>query len=379
MDQKNLLQFLKKSLSYILVAAVASAITWFLADKTPNSKLEQLANVIDRKFIGQADQTAIQDAAADAMVEALGDRWSYYVPADQQDYYEKRRNNAYVGIGVSVMKRADGRGYDIMAVTSGGPAEEAGILAGDIITHADGTAVGDLEVTQVQELIMGEKNTRVVLKLLRGEQILELSVTRRTIQTRVAEGRMLSDNIGLVTIQNFFDHSGEESIGAVEDLLAQGAEKLIFDVRNNPGGYVDEMVQILDHLLPEGPLFRSVSYSGKESVEESDGSCVEVPMAVIFNGNTYSAAEFFAAALSEYDWAVTVGEPTCGKGYYQTSHTFSDGSSVSLSTGRYMTPNGVSLAEAGGLVPDIPAEHAQGGVTPEQDPQIRAAMEELMG
>ena len=256
MDQKNLLQFLKKSLSYILVAAVASAITWFLADKTPNSKLEQLANVIDRKFIGQADQTAIQDAAADAMVEALGDRWSYYVPADQQDYYEKRRNNAYVGIGVSVMKRADGRGYDIMAVTSGGPAEEAGILAGDIITHADGTAVGDLEVTQVQELIMGEKNTRVVLKLLRGEQILELSVTRRTIQTRVAEGRMLSDNIGLVTIQNFFDHSGEESIGAVEDLLAQGAEKLIFDVRNNPGGYVDEMVQILDHLLPEGQLQR---------------------------------------------------------------------------------------------------------------------------
>lgn len=375
----NLRQFLKKSLSYILVAAVASAVTWFLADKTPNSKLEQLADVIDRKFIGQADQTAIQDAAADAMVEALGDRWSYYVPADQQDYYEKRRNNAYVGIGVSVMKRSDGQGYDIMSVTSGGPAEEAGILAGDIITHADGTPVGELEVAQVQELIMGEKNTKVVLKLLRGQESLEISVTRRTIQTRVAEGQMLSGNIGLVTINNFFDHSGEESIAAVEELLEQGAEKLIFDVRNNPGGYVDEMVEILDHLLPEGPLFRSVSYSGKESVEESDSSCVEVPMAVLFNGNTYSAAEFFAAALSEYDWAVTVGEPTCGKGYYQTSHTFSDGSSVSLSTGQYTTPKGVSLAEVGGLKPDVFAEPAQGGVTPEEDPQVKAAVAALLG
>ena len=132
----NLRHFLKKSLSYILVAAVASAVTWFLADKMPNSKLEQLSDVIDRKFIGEADQTSIQDAAADAMVEALGDRWSYYVPAQQQDYYEKRRNNEYVGIGVSIMKRQDGRGFDIVSVTSGGPAEEAGILAGDILTLA---------------------------------------------------------------------------------------------------------------------------------------------------------------------------------------------------------------------------------------------------
>ena len=370
----NLRHFLKKSLSYILVAAVASAVTWFLADKMPNSKLEQLSDVIDRKFIGEADQTAIQDAAADAMVEALGDRWSYYVPAQQQDYYEKRRNNEYVGIGVSIMKRQDGRGFDIVSVTSGGPAEEAGILAGDILTHADGTPLGQCNVTEVQDLIIGEKNTKVVLTLLRGTETLEIPVTRKTIHTKAAEGRMLSDHIGLVTIDNFFAQAGEESIAAVEELLEQGAEKLVFDVRNNPGGYVDEMVEILDHLLPEGPLFRSVSYSGKESVEESDGACVEVPMAVLINGNTYSAAEFFAAALSEYDWAVTVGEQTCGKGYYQTSHTFTDGSSVSLSTGKYSTPNGVNLTEAGGLTPDIPVKPAEGVVMPDEDPQIQAAI-----
>lgn len=370
----NLRHFLKKTLSYILVAAVASAVTWFLADKMPNSKLEQLSDVIDRKFIGEADQTAIQDAAADAMVEALGDRWSYYVPAQQQDYYEKRRNNEYVGIGVSIMKRQDGRGFDIVSVTSGGPAEEAGILAGDILTHADGTPLGQCNVTEVQDLIIGEKNTKVVLTLLRGTETLEIPVTRKTIHTKAAEGRMLADHIGLVTIDNFFAQAGEESIAAVEDLLEQGAEKLVFDVRNNPGGYVDEMVEILDHLLPEGPLFRSVSYSGKESVEESDGACVEVPMAVLINGNTYSAAEFFAAALSEYDWAVTVGEQTCGKGYYQTSHTFTDGSSVSLSTGKYSTPNGVNLTEAGGLTPDIPVKPAEGVVMPDEDPQIQAAI-----
>lgn len=374
MNQKKVRNTLKKTLSYVLVAALASLATWIAADHIPNSKLEELASVIDRRFIAEADQTAIQDAAADAMVEALGDRWSYYIPASQQDFYEERRNNSYVGIGVSVMQRADGSGYDVVSVTSGGPAEEAGILVGDILTHADGEPLGQLIVSDVQSRIMGEKNTKVVLTLLRDGETLEISVTRKTIHTKSAYGQMLDGEIGYVRIENFFDHSADDTIEAVEEMTEAGAQKLIFDLRNNPGGYVHELVKILDYLLPEGPIFRSISYSGKETIEESDADCLELPMAVLFNGNTYSAAEFFGAALSEYNWAVTVGEPTTGKGYYQTSHTFSDGSSVSLSTGQYTTPNGVSLAEVGGLKPDVEVKLTESVATWQEDPQIRAAI-----
>lgn len=152
---------------------------------------------------------------------------------------------------------------------------------------------------------------------------------------------------------------------------------MIFDLRDNPGGYVHELEKMLDYLLPEGPIFRSVDYKGKETVEQSDADCLKLPMAVLFNGNTYSAAEFFAAALREYDWAITVGEPTTGKGYYQTSHVFSDGSSVNLSTGQYTTPNGVSLAAVGGLKPDVEVKLTESVTTWQEDPQIRAAMEAL--
>lgn len=370
-------QIMKKSISYVLVAALASGCTWFLADRLPNSKLERLADVIDRRFIAEADQTAIEDAAADAMVEALGDRWSYYISADAYAAHLERQNNEFVGVGITIQSRQDRKGFDIIAVEPDGPAAEAGICAGDILTQADGTPLGELTITEVKGLIMGEKNTQVMLTLLRGQQTMEVSVTRRVIRSRTAEGQMLDGNIGLVTIKNFYSHSAEETIGEVEKLTEQGAKMLIFDVRNNPGGYVHEMVKLLDYLLPEGPLFRSVSYTGKETVEQSDAACLELPMAVLINGNTYSAAEFFAAALSEYDWAVTVGEQTCGKGYYQTTIELGDGSAVALSTGKYSTPNGVNLAETGGLTPDIPVEPAEGAVTAQTDPQIQAAAKAL--
>lgn len=373
----NKRKILQRILSYVLVAALASGVTWFLADITPNSKLERLADVIDRKFVGQSDETAMEDAAAEAMIASLGDRWSYYISAESYAAHLDRQNNEYVGIGVTVSKNPDGKGYDILAVTPGGPAEEAGIQIGDIFTHADGTALADLPITEMQGLVMGQKNTKVVITLLRGAETLDVTVTRRVIHTKAAQGRMLSENVGYIAISNFHDGAGDDAIAQIEELMAQGAEKLVFDVRDNPGGYVNEMVKLLDYLLPEGPLFRSVSSAGKEEVEQSDASCLELPMAVLINGNSYSAAEFFAAALSEYDWAVTVGEPTVGKGYYQTTIKLGDGSAVQLSTGAYTTPNGVNLTEVGGLVPDVEVLPAEEIVTLEADPQIQAAIRAL--
>lgn len=371
----RLREYLKRYLPYVLVAVLASAATWFAADLLPTSKLDRLSAAIERKYIGEADSVAMQDAAAEAMIASLGDRWSYYISAEEYAAHLDRQSNSYVGIGVTIQGRQDKLGFDIIAVTAGGPAEEAGILPGDILTHADGTAVGELTTTEVRGLVMGEKNTKVMLTLLRGEETLELSVTRKVVHSQVATGLMLTEDVGYISISNFHTGAGEETIGQVEKLLEEGAEKIVFDVRNNPGGYVHEMVEALDYLLPEGPLFRSVSYNGKEDVDESDADCLEIPMAVLINGNTYSAAEFFAAALVEYDWAVSVGEPTTGKGYYQTTIELGDGSAVQLSTGAYTTPKGVNLTEAGGLQPQVPVMPADAVSDLLEDPQIMAAVE----
>jgi len=374
MEKRPLKPMLTRLLSYVLVAAVASFVTWCTASLVPDSKLERLADVIDRKFIAESNETQLQDAAAEAMIQALGDRWSYYISAEEYADHLDRQSNEYVGIGVTVMAREDKTGYDIVEVNPDGPAKEAGVLAGDIVTHADGNFLGECTVSEVRGFIMGKKNTQVVLTVLRGNEKLEISVPRKVIHSKIVVSRMLEGNIGYIQIDNFHSGAGKETIEAVKALLDQGAEKLIFDVRGNPGGYVHEMVEVLDYLLPEGPLFRSVDYNGREDLDESDADCLEMPMAVLINGGTYSAAEFFAAALREYDWAVTVGEPTTGKGYYQTTIELGDGSAVQLSTGAYTTPKGVNLTEVGGLKPDVPAAPADTVVATEEDPQILAAM-----
>ena len=363
--------------SYILVAVLASAATWAVAPGT--SKLDQLADLIDRRFIGQADMTQVEDTAAAAMVAALGDRWSYYIPAKQYADHLNNQNNEYVGIGITIQKRQDGTGFDILAVEEEGPAADVGILPGDILTHVDEASVSELDVTGLRNLILGEKNTKLTVTVLRAEESITFTVTRKAIHTKVAAGQMLADNVGYVAIANFHTDAAKETVAVIEQLLADGAQSLVLDVRNNPGGFTTELVDLLDYLLPEGPLFKTVNYNGREKLDESDAACLELPMAVLINGSSYSAAEFFAAALSEYDWAVTVGEKTVGKGYYQVTTQLSDGSAVNLSIGKYYTPNGVNLAEVGGLEPDIPVEPADQFVTPAEDPQVQAAVAAVTG
>ena len=198
---------------------------------------------------------------------------------------------------------------------------------------------------------------------------------------------MLEGNIGLVRINNFNSGCARETLASIEQLRTLGAEKLIFDVRNNPGGYVSEMLEVLDYLLPAGVLFHQEDYLGNKSEESSDEACLKLPMAVLVNRDSYSAAEFFAAALQEYDWATVVGEKTSGKGYYQTTYVLSDGSAVNLSIGKYFTPNGVNLTESSGLSPDVTvtvdAETAEkiaiNSIAFENDLQIQTAAAALQG
>ncbi len=373
-----------KSLSYILVAAVASAITLALwGGKT--TKLTELEQVLNRYFIGEVDAGAMEDAAAEAMVDSLGDRWSYYIPAEEYEDYRENKNNAYVGVGITVRAREDGTGLDVLEVTSGNSAQEAGVLPGDILTRVQAQSVAGMDVDAVKNLIRGEKGTKVDITVLRSGAEMTFTLERREIKVQVATGTLLPNNIGLVRINNFNTNCAEEAIAAIESLRAQGADKLIFDVRNNPGGYVQEMLKVLDYLLPEGVLFRDVDYRGKESQDTSDAACLEIPMVVLMNEDSYSAAEFFPAVLQEYEWATLVGAHTTGKGHYQRSYRLSDGSAVNLSVGKYFTPSGKNLTEVGGLTPDVEVEvdeetaskiYAQ-SLAPEDDPQIQAAVEIL--
>ena len=377
---------LLQTLSYILVAALATCLTMAMCmPQKSYSKLTELENLIDACFIGDADKTQLEDAAAAAMVGATGDSWSYYIPASQFDAHMEQMNNSYVGIGVTISTTFTEQGTEVLQVEPTGGAKDAGIVPGDILSTVNGQSIVEMGIDKAKELIRGEPGTTVEIGVIREGRLQTFRVERKTIQVVVAEAQMLDNKIGLIKIANFDERCADETIDAIETLVGQGATALIFDVRNNPGGYKKELVNVLDYLLPEGEIFRAVDYAGNEDITKSDETCLKMPMAVLVNGNSYSAAEFFAAALEEYDWAVTVGEPTVGKGYFQNTYSLSDGSAVGLSIGKYFTPKGVSLAEVGGLKPNVSETVSKemasqiyaGLVEAQDDPQIQAAIKAL--
>ena len=377
---------LLRLMSYILVAALASAATFCTVHFMPNdeySKLSELKALVDEKFIGQIDWKVAEDNAAAGMIAGLGDRWSYYMSAENYESYLEQMANAYVGVGITVTQREDGY-LDILEVTKGSPADGAGMEPGSVVIRVGEQDISEIGMDAATRLIKGEEGTEVTLTVRFGYEEREYTMTRARFEVTVASGQMLTDGIGLVTIENFDGRCADETIAAIESLLEQGATKLIFDVRNNPGGYKTELCKVLDYLLPEGPLFRSEYYDGKVQVDESDESCLDVPMAVLVNSESISAAEFFAAALDEYEAATVIGEQTIGKGYFQQSYRLSDGSAVGLSVGRYTTPKGVSLTDVG-ITPDVVVEVDEelfwqiyyGNVEWEEDPQILAAVDVL--
>ena len=369
-------------LTWMAASRVTSARIYEMLEAMPvTEKTSEISAYLEQYFIDDYDEDALADAAASAMVTATGDRWSYYLSAADYQSYEESMNNAYVGIGVTIVVDEEAGGLRVESVEAGSPAYEAGIEVGDIMLEVEGQKTIDLGTTGTRNLVRGEEGTTVHLKFRRGEETYECDVLRASIQTVVAECRMLEDSIGYVKINNFDARCYDETSACIDDLLEQGAKALIFDVRFNGGGYKDEMVKILDKLLPEGVLFQSEDYAGKKQTDTSDESCVELPMAVLVNRDSYSAAEFFAAALQEYHWAKVVGEKTCGKGNFQTGFRLSDGSLLNISIGKYYTPQGKSLTDIG-VTPDVEIEYDDdtyaklyyGQLSDEEDTQLQEAI-----
>lgn len=326
-----------------------------------------------------ADLEEATDKALSAFVDGLGDRWSYYLPAQRHQETIERRANSYVGIGVTVDSVSREEGLLVQSVTRDGPADKAGVLAGDVITAVDGASIAGEGRETASDLIRGEEGTKVALTLL-GEDgaSRDVTCTRATLHNASAQGRLLDNKVGYVQLSNFYSGSADSFQAEVDALLEQGAESLLIDLRGDPGGYVSELEQILDYLLPEGPVFTHKPRWWFKSVYVSDENCVDLPMAVLVNQHSYSAAELLAAQLRESVDAPIVGERTSGKGYSQLTFPLANGGGAGLSTAAYCTGGGHSLIGEG-IVPDVelslPEGAALGG---EDDVQLKAALELLV-
>ena len=357
----------------LIVAALTAGATYALTIGGIGSKqyfddakaYVEIEKIINENYIGSVDDDTLFNAAASAMVRSIDDKWSYYMSPEEYAAYKLTSSNEYAGIGISV-KQNDSGNFEIFSVDSGTPAEAAGLTAGQLIVSVDGQPVADMTLSEMQELIRSKlnKDFPMVVSDKKGNEV-SVTVACEIIYKDPVSSRMLDGNIGYIKIANFEAGSSEGTINAIERLVAEGATSFIFDVRNNPGGLLSELVSLLDYLLPDGDLFISVDKQGNETVKTSDKICLSSKMAVLVNANTYSAAEFFAAALQEYDWATIVGEHTTGKARSQITLELSNGGAVHISTHKYLTPDRVDLSEVGGIKPDIEA------VNTNEDPQIQ--------
>lgn len=336
---------------FLLGIAAAAAILWAVLG-TRALTLAQASWYLENRFVAEFDRDGMVDSALSAMVDSLGDRWSYYLDPDELAQQEIRRENQYVGAGFTFTRTQDSR-MEIVAVAEGGPAEQAGLAVGDTVVAIQGEALTEENFDQLRAVFQAEAGTEVSLTArdAQGEER-ELTLTLALIESDPVESRMLEGQLGYVRLENFYHKSAQRVREATDELAAQGARGLIFDVRQNPGGYVSELTDILDYLLPEGPIFTDISKNGKSVVTESDEGCVELPMVVLVDQNSYSAAEIFAAQLQESAGAGLVGQVTSGKGYYQVTYRLLNGGALGISIGRYGTGSGRSLIGTG-LTPDV--------------------------
>ena len=343
-------------------------------------RLEELMAVVDKYYVGEYDMDAAMDGVLAGFIDGVGDKWSYYCNAEEYEALKESNANSYVGIGVTISTEYEG-GYAITDVTGGSPAEQAGLRPFDVITSVDGVGTDTFEdYSALVNVVRGEEGTVVNIGIRRGEENLTFDITRAAVFNPGIEARMIGE-IGYISIDGFDRNVDVEFAEELNALVSQGAKGLVFDVRFNGGGYVDVMSNMLDLLLPEGTIITMSDNSGETTEYRSKEGQISLPMVVLTNEYSISAAEFFAAVLQEYGVATVVGDHTTGKGYAQTIIPLTEGA-VNLSTLKYYTPKGVSLADVG-IQPDIEISLSDEdfynfySLTDEQDTQLQKALETL--
>ncbi len=382
----------------LLTAAVTFCMTFYASESRYNAKLldinrreqeyakiAEVRGYIDKYYVSSYNDANLTDGAVYGIVAALGDEWSHYLTADQFAALANTTNNKLVGIGVNVAYDEANKAIYVLDVYEDSPAESAGIKPRDLIVKVGGTPVSELGYSAAVQNVSGDVGTSVNITITREgvENPIELSITRKELDVQGVKAKILPGNIGYIKISNFDANIDKDVAAALDNLKKAEVAGMIFDVRNNPGGLLDVLVKTLDPLLPEGIIITEKDKMGTPREYRSDANELEMPIAVLTNEYTISAAEFFAAALSESGKATLVGEPTTGKGRAQSPIKLKDGSGLVLSVSEYFTASGKSLDAEGGVKPDVliplNAEEKKNFymLSDENDRQLQAAIGEI--
>ena len=353
-----------------------------LSDLAFTQKIKYLENMIDEEYLGEISTDKLEEGVYAGLIYGLGDVYSRYYTKDEYEQESVTTEGSYVGIGVAMQKYTAG-GVQIVECYKGSTAEEAGVKVDDVITAINGEDITDTELQDVVSMIKDNEDKDVVLTVQRkGEDTQEITVKVSNVELPSVFGEMLDENTGYIQITEFKGVTVGQYEEVFADLKEQGMERLVVDLRDNPGGLLNVVCDILRDILPEGLIVYTEDKNGNRSEETCDGkNPLDMPLAVLVNGNSASASEIFAGAVKDYGLGTIVGTTTYGKGVVQSIRQLSDGSAVKLTIANYYTPKGNSINKTG-IRPDVEVELSpellnQEEITHEEDNQLQAALNSL--
>lgn len=352
-----------------------------LSDSSHVQKIEYLEKMIDQEYLGEVDNAEMAEGIYAGLVYGLGDVYSRYYTADEYAQETASTDGAYAGIGVSIQKNKNG-GVQIAECYEGGPGAEAGLQTGDVITAINDTDVTDMELSDVVFLIRENKDNTIVLTVFREneEKSREISVDVTDVELPSVFGEMLDKKTGYIQITQFTGVTLQQYKDMFAELKDKGMERLVIDLRDNPGGLLTSVCDILREILPEGLIVYTEDKYGNREEETCDGKHqLDMPLAVLVNENSASASEIFAGAVQDHEVGTIVGTTTYGKGVVQELRKLSDGSAVKLTVSNYYTPNGNSINKVG-IKPDVEVKLAsellnKDEITHEEDNQLQKALD----
>lgn len=323
-------------------------------------KIDTINGIIDDKFYFDAsDDQEREEYIYKGIMESLDDPYSVYYTAEEYEDMMNTSSGSYEGIGVSIQQNAETKTLTVIRVFKDSGAEAAGMLPKDVITGVNGRTLNGEDVSEVVTWIKGEPGTTVDVTVYRPstDEELTLTIERKTIDNSTVSYKMLANNIGYIEVTDFYEKTGDQFRSAVSDLKAQGMQSLIIDLRNNPGGYVNVVVDMCNQILSEGTIVYTEDKNGTvlEKYEADDKESLDIPMAVLVNGSSASASEIFAGCMKDHGVATLVGTTTFGKGIVQQVVPLSDGSAIKLTIAKYFTPNGNDIHKIG-IEPDVEVE-----------------------
>lgn len=340
------------------------------------TKLSYLKKLIDETYLHDVKEKDLNEGIYKGYVEGLGDQYSAYYDKKETKELTESLDGSFSGIGAVMTQDASSGVITITRVYDDSPAKKAGIKTGDILYRVEEKTVTGKDLDKVVSWIKGKKGTKVNLTLLRGTNSdkIKVTATRDVINVETVKYKVLENQIGYISISEFDSVTGAQFAKALKQLQKKNIEGLVVDLRNNPGGSLSTVCDILDSILPKGLIVYTKDKNGKKEEYTSDEKHrLNLPMSVLVNGQSASASEIFAGAVQDYGKAEIIGTQTYGKGVVQNLFDLKDGTCVKLTTSEYFTPKGRSI-DGKGITPDVKIEYKYNAKDPKADNQLDKAV-----